>query len=144
MGTKTNFCAASNKADFITPFRNNSVTVKRWIESNPRLGHECEKYVNTQVVFFLNLFTQLRSSIDIIRVVENPCLVTYASVKTWQLFTKAVCIQVSEQFNCCCTWTKPMEGGPKSLKAGLKLDDDGREGEGTEDPGQKERRDRTH
>lgn len=37
-----------------------------------------------------------------------------------------------------------MEGGPKSLKAGLKLDDDGREGEGTEDPGQKERRDRTH
>lgn len=34
------------------------------------------------------------------------------------------------------TWTKPMEGGPKSLKAGLKLDDEGREGEGTEEPGQ--------
>lgn len=28
-----------------------------------------------------------------------------------------------------------MEGGPKSLKAGLKLDDEGRDGEGTEDPG---------
>lgn len=28
-----------------------------------------------------------------------------------------------------------MEGGPKSLKAGLKLDDEGREGEGTEEPG---------
>lgn len=33
-----------------------------------------------------------------------------------------------------------MEGGPKSLKAGLKLDDDGRDGEGTEDPGQRKRR----
>lgn len=32
------------------------------------------------------------------------------------------------------TWTKPIEGGPKSLKAGLKLDDDGSDGEGTEDP----------
>jgi len=28
-----------------------------------------------------------------------------------------------------------MDGGPKSLKAGLKLDDDGRDGEGTEEPG---------
>lgn len=28
-----------------------------------------------------------------------------------------------------------MDGGPKSLKAGLKLDDEGRDGEGTEDPG---------
>lgn len=28
-----------------------------------------------------------------------------------------------------------MEGGPKSLKAGLKLDDEGRDGEGTEEPG---------
>lgn len=27
-----------------------------------------------------------------------------------------------------------MDGGPKSLKAGLKLDDEGRDGEGTEDP----------
>lgn len=34
-----------------------------------------------------------------------------------------------------------MEGGPKSLKAGLKLDDEGRDGEGTEEPGQKERTD---
>lgn len=30
-----------------------------------------------------------------------------------------------------------MEGGPKSLKAGLKLDDEGRDGEGTEEPGQR-------
>lgn len=28
-----------------------------------------------------------------------------------------------------------MEGGPKSLKAGLKLDEEGRDGEGTEEPG---------
>lgn len=34
-----------------------------------------------------------------------------------------------------------MEGGPKSLKAGLKLDDEGRDGEGTEEPGQKKRTD---
>lgn len=31
-----------------------------------------------------------------------------------------------------------MDGGPKSLKAGLKLDDEGRDGEGTEDPGREE------
>lgn len=31
-----------------------------------------------------------------------------------------------------------MEGGPKSLKAGLKLDDEGRDGDGTEEPGQRE------
>lgn len=31
-----------------------------------------------------------------------------------------------------------MEGGPKSLKAGLKLDDEGRDGEGTDDPGREE------
>lgn len=37
-----------------------------------------------------------------------------------------------------------MEGGPKSLKAGLKLDDEGRDGEGTEDPGQKRSIDVTH
>lgn len=37
-----------------------------------------------------------------------------------------------------------MEGGPKSLKAGLKLDDEGRDGEGTEEPGQRRRRDVTH
>lgn len=37
-----------------------------------------------------------------------------------------------------------MEGGPKSLKAGLKLDDEGRDGEGTEEPGQKRRTDITH
>lgn len=30
-----------------------------------------------------------------------------------------------------------MEGGPKSLKAGLKLDDEGRDGDGTEEPGQR-------
>lgn len=36
-----------------------------------------------------------------------------------------------------------MEGGPKSLKAGLKLDDEGRDGEGTEEPTQKRRRDVT-
>lgn len=36
------------------------------------------------------------------------------------------------------TWTKPMEGGPKSLKAGLKLDEEGRDGEGTEEPVNKE------
>lgn len=29
-----------------------------------------------------------------------------------------------------------MEGGPKSLKTGLKLDEEGREGEGTEEPGE--------
>lgn len=28
-----------------------------------------------------------------------------------------------------------MDGGPKSLKAGLKLEEEGREGEGTLDPG---------
>lgn len=39
---------------------------------------------------------------------------------------------------CKHTCTKPMEGGPKSLKAGLKLDDEGRDGEGTEDPGREE------
>lgn len=38
------------------------------------------------------------------------------------------------------TWTKPMEGGPKSLKAGLKLDEEGRDGEGTEEPGKTGRR----
>lgn len=37
------------------------------------------------------------------------------------------------------TCTKPIEGGPKSLKAGLKLDDDGRDGEGTEEPEQKKK-----
>lgn len=31
-----------------------------------------------------------------------------------------------------------MEGGPKSLNAGLKFDDDGKDGEGTEEPGQTE------
>lgn len=31
-----------------------------------------------------------------------------------------------------------MDGGPKSLKAGLKLDDEGRDGEGTDDPGREE------
>ena len=36
-----------------------------------------------------------------------------------------------------------MEGGPKSLKAGLKLDDEGRDGEGTDEPGQKRRTDIT-
>lgn len=39
---------------------------------------------------------------------------------------------------CEHTCTKPMDGGPKSLKAGLKLDDEGRDGEGTEDPGREE------
>lgn len=29
-----------------------------------------------------------------------------------------------------------MEGGPKSLKAGLKFEDEGKDGEGTEEPGQ--------
>lgn len=32
-------------------------------------------------------------------------------------------------------WTNPMDGGPKSLNAGLKLDEDGRDGDGTEEPG---------
>lgn len=31
-----------------------------------------------------------------------------------------------------------MEGGPKSLNAGLKFDDEGKDGEGTEEPGQTE------
>lgn len=31
-----------------------------------------------------------------------------------------------------------MDGGPKSLKAGLKLDDEGRDGEGTEEPGRED------
>lgn len=37
-----------------------------------------------------------------------------------------------------------MEGGPKSLKAGRKLDDEGRDGEGTEEPRQKKGMDVTH
>ena len=32
------------------------------------------------------------------------------------------------------TWTKPIDGGPKSLNAGLKLDEDGNDGEGTLEP----------
>lgn len=35
-----------------------------------------------------------------------------------------------------------MEGGPKSLKTGLKLDEEGREGEGTEEPGEVGRADK--
>lgn len=35
------------------------------------------------------------------------------------------------------TCTNPMEGGPKSLNAGLKLDDDGSDGDGTEEPGRR-------
>lgn len=31
-----------------------------------------------------------------------------------------------------------MEGGPKSLNAGLKFDDEGNDGEGTDEPGQTE------
>lgn len=31
-----------------------------------------------------------------------------------------------------------MEGGPKSLNAGLKFDEEGKDGEGTEEPGQTE------
>lgn len=31
-----------------------------------------------------------------------------------------------------------MEGGPKSLNAGLKFDDEGKDGEGTEEPRQTE------
>lgn len=31
-----------------------------------------------------------------------------------------------------------MDGGPKSLNAGLKFDDEGNDGEGTDEPGQKE------
>lgn len=31
-----------------------------------------------------------------------------------------------------------MDGGPKSLNAGLKFDDEGKDGEGTEEPGQTE------
>lgn len=33
-----------------------------------------------------------------------------------------------------------MEGGPKSLKAGLKLDEEGRDGDGTEEPEGREKR----
>lgn len=33
-----------------------------------------------------------------------------------------------------------MEGGPKSLNAGLKFDDEGKDGEGTEEPEQTEYR----
>lgn len=31
--------------------------------------------------------------------------------------------------------TKPIDGGPKSLNAGLKLEDEGRDGDDPQDPG---------